>query len=475
MNGITLVVALAALAVDYQVETTADNQQQYTIQIEPEILKLVAGGEVIHSEVPFDAGQIQRLCIRIGTTKPKHTAAGEATFRQLQVSPSRWAAAKTTPVGADSPPTILWPAIANPKQTLGVSFGFQPDTEGKQAYYVQLDPRVLSTLAAGDEIYAPIDPSAGRLSRFIVSSGNKQLPQVAAPPAAAAPPTAPPAFGTVGRTTIDPLPVEGGQSQYPAAGGSFAPAAAPPLVPRGNEFSTLPPAEAPTAPGAFNPSRQFSPAAVPPVIDRPGGLAPPANGGFQAPQSNPYGAAGTFDTARGGFGNGAGTTIPSAGIPSAGQYPPAASPVRAPLELADSRGYSPAPAAGNYPTAGANAGYGNNGQGYNNSGYGNNGNYNHSNYPQQGSNFGTPQENRLATLPPAATLPSAPLANVNPAGSLTAPPAQQAKESWGIFVVVLFALFFSIGGNLYLAWTALEFHNRYRSAIDRLRSAARSS
>ena len=40
---------------------------------------------------------------------------------------------------------------------------------------------------------------------------------------------------------------------------------------------------------------------------------------------------------------------------------------------------------------------------------------------------------------------------------------------------VLFALFFSIGGNLYLAWTALEFHNRYRSAIDRLRSAARSA
>jgi len=30
-------------------------------------------------------------------------------------------------------------------------------------------------------------------------------------------------------------------------------------------------------------------------------------------------------------------------------------------------------------------------------------------------------------------------------------------------------------GNLYLAWTALEFHSRYRNAIERLRSAARSS
>jgi len=470
MNGITLVVALAALAVDYQVETTADNQQQYTIQIEPEILKLVAGGEEIHSEVPFDAAQVQRLCIRIGTTKPKHTAAGEATFRQLQVSASRWASAKATPVGVDSPPTILWPALANPKQTLGVSFGFQPDTEGKQAYYVQLDPRVLSTLAAGDEIYAPIDPSAGRLSRFIVSSGNKQLPQVAPPVGAAAPPTAPPAFGTGGRTTIDLLPVAGGQSQFPAAGGgSFLPPTAPPQTTRGNDFSTLPPAEAPTAPGAFTPSRQF-PSASTPAIDRHGALAPPVNGGYSTQQSNQYGAGGTFDTPRGGFGNNTGVTVPSAG-----QYPP----TQTPLQLADARGYSPAPAAGSYPNAGTNPGYGNGGPGYNNNAYGNNNSYNHTNYPQQGANFGTPQDNRLATLPPPplATTGAPSLANVNPAGSMSVPSAQTApqKETWGIFVVVLFALFFSIGGNLYLAWTALEFHNRYRSAIDRLRSAARSS
>lgn len=465
MNGITLAALLAALAVDYQVETTTDNQLQYTIQIEPEILKLVASGEEIHSEVPVGAAQVQRLCIRIGTIKPTHTAAGEAAFRQLLVSASRWASARVTPVGADAPPTIFWPARANPKQTLGLSYGFQPDTEGKQAYYVQLDPKVLSTLAAGDEIYAPVDPSAGRLSRFIVTSGNKQLPQVA-PAAGAAPPVAPP-FGTGGRTTLDLLPTEGGQTQFPAAGGgSFVPPTAPPvspLLPRGNDFSTLPPAEAPAAPGAFNPSnpsRSFAPS-----------TSPSASPGFSTPQSNQYGRAGAFDTPRSGFGAGS-----SAINPPANQYQPAQPPVQPMPQLADARGYSPAPAAGNYP-AGTNSGYGNNG-GYGNSAYANNGAYNNTNYPQQGSGYGTPQENRLATLPPApaATLPAPSLANVNPAGSLTVPATTAApKESWGIFVVVLFALFFSIGGNLYLAWTALEFHNRYRSAIDRLRSAARSS
>jgi hypothetical protein len=52
-------------------------------------------------------------------------------------------------------------------------------------------------------------------------------------------------------------------------------------------------------------------------------------------------------------------------------------------------------------------------------------------------------------------------------------PRDQDKP-WGPLLFVTFALFFSIGGNLYLAYTALEFHSRYRNAIERLRSAARS-
>ena len=63
------------------------------------------------------------------------------------------------------------------------------------------------------------------------------------------------------------------------------------------------------------------------------------------------------------------------------------------------------------------------------------------------------------------------------AASVLPPGTQQPQEEqpWGPLLFVTFALFFSIGGNLYLAYTALEFHSRYRNAIERLRSAARSA
>jgi hypothetical protein len=57
----------------------------------------------------------------------------------------------------------------------------------------------------------------------------------------------------------------------------------------------------------------------------------------------------------------------------------------------------------------------------------------------------------------------------------TAGTATETDRPWGLLLFVTFALFFSIGGNLYLAYTALEYHNRYRSALERLRAAARGN
>jgi hypothetical protein len=48
------------------------------------------------------------------------------------------------------------------------------------------------------------------------------------------------------------------------------------------------------------------------------------------------------------------------------------------------------------------------------------------------------------------------------------------KQTWWPLMFTAFALFLSIGGNLYLGWTAAEFYSRYRLAIDRMRSAARA-
>jgi len=445
MNAVALMVALAAAGVDYQVETTSDKQQQYTIQIEPELLLRVAGGEEIHSEVPADAGPLQRLCIRIGMTKPVHAPTSEAAFRQLLLSASRWAMADRTLTAADSPPTILWPARSTPEQSRNLRYGWQPDAEGKQSYYVQIDLAMLRSLAAGDEIYAPIDPAAGKLDRFIVTMTQKDYPPriAGAAQAPAFVPTGPP-FQTGGQTSINLLPTDNPRSQFqtpPATGGGFTPnntaltpveippAPGGPVAPRDYSWPMPRPNPQATMPLASVPPATVQPQPAPVVDNRPGAFSPPATNTYSTAPPNNYPANNMLEPPRSNFGG------------------------TASQQVADSRAYPGVTPNGTY---GTNAAYG----------------------QQQG--FGQPQglsaaDNRIAMQPPpvAATLPT-----VNPTGSLTSgavPPALPAKEGWGIFIVVLFALFFSIGGNLYLAWTALEFHNRYRNAIDRLRSAARSS
>ena len=84
-------------------------------------------------------------------------------------------------------------------------------------------------------------------------------------------------------------------------------------------------------------------------------------------------------------------------------------------------------------------------------------------------------EARVAGLPltTAGPLVNTPLNNSG--FPITNPLQPPQDKPWGPLLFVTFALFFSIGGNLYLAYTALEFHSRYRSAIERLRSAARST
>ena len=75
-----------------------------------------------------------------------------------------------------------------------------------------------------------------------------------------------------------------------------------------------------------------------------------------------------------------------------------------------------------------------------------------------------PMRRTAALPPPPSTFSPNPTGFTN-TGVL---PANQDRP-WGPLLFVTFALFFSIGGNLYLAYTALEFHSRYRNAIERLR------
>jgi hypothetical protein len=398
MNGFSLLLTFASLGVVYSWRTGADQQQEYVLQIEPDIVQaLLTGGprgegEEIFSDIPADAGPFQRLCISVlpkDGIPARHTAAAEDQFRQLILSAGRYASRTVT--AADPLPAILWPGRAGgiPEQSYGITTGWQPDTNGNQQYVVQIDPTVLNTLAIGDELYVPIDPAAGRPARFIVKSGRGTLPRIGTSPTSLSGNSRVPGNWT-NSNAPDLL------RDRPRASGGYSDL--PNSDPRGAQYTSVPPTNPQNPPLSYNnqPANNYDQYRnnLPPV-----NTVPPSNG--MPPMS----------------------TLPPLGESPQPDYRPVSSqPPQLPM-------------------------------------------------PQRNWNQQYP-EPRMAGLPPTqfgATTPGPMNGGVFPTNTI-----QQQDRPWGPLLFVTFALFFSIGGNLYLAYTALEFHSRYRNAIERLRSAARS-
>ena len=472
MKGVALLVAMASLGVDYSWRDTDERQREYTIQIEPEFVKNLAAGEEIHSDVPIEAHQgrqVQRLCIRIGTTKARHSSTSEQEYKRLMVSSGRYASTDTTVAPADGVPTIFWPAKGNPVETYAVSFGWQPDQEGNQSYFVQIDPTLLASLEVGDEIHASLDPAAGRIGRFVISSGNKQLPRVIAPPN----------VKTASTSTVSTRGSRGAASDQSAAYGPSAnaygqepPAYSPPssnsaaASSRGSAFTPLPStpdpaysrpaATSPPAPStaAFDSPRFNSSDRAPPAYqpdNYPAGYTSNANGGV-APAST-YGDTGYGSTIQPpadprtppSYGQSVTNQPPTAngsfGQPGYQQYQPPAYTQQP--NYAPSTNYAPPPAYNQTPS------------------------------------FNFPPDNRVASVNrPTTTAATSPLPAPGAATGFArpqtadAPPA--ADKPWWPLMFTTFALFLSIGGNLYLGWTAAEFYSRYRLAVERVRSAGRT-
>lgn len=469
MNA-TWLVALAALGVQYSYRTGLDRQPEYVLQIEPEVLPALAAGEQIYSEIPSDVGPFARLCLVIlpaDGTPAKHTTSAEDQFRQLLVSAARYAARDRGTLASDLPPAILWPGrgAATPEAHYGVSTGWQPDDRGQQQFLVQLDPVLVGTLSSGDELYVPIDRAAGRLARFIVKVGKENLPRISQPPQVTA---------ESGRQA--PADLQAGRNSSPVAGvGGTWP------LNSGTSDGSVPSRFG--NPPRENASREMShsPTGWPTVG---GGARFPANepaAGRLAEQ--PAAAVGPIsgDVAARGYAPSAGTPVGPA-VAETWALPPAAS-------VGLPSGYGPAmpPPAGEL----APRGYGPSG-----------GDPRGALYPDMRTatlpSGATPAGSApLGTVPPAAGMPTGQVlagpANVAPAnpgaglpaggspvaaGGTSATAQGTAAETdrpWGLLLLVTFALFFSIGGNLYLAYTALEYHNRYRSALERLRAAARGN
>ncbi len=447
MNGVALLLALSAVGVDYDVRTAEDGKVEYVVQMEAELIKPLADGQQIHSAVPANAGNIERIIVRVGLTEAKHSQTQIATYRNLLVEAGRIASIDSRGA-ADTTASILWPAKSKPELNYNVKYGWQPDAQGVLSYYVQVDPTLLSQLAIGDEIRAGIDPAAGPIGRFVIQVGSQDLPKIPVAPAATVRTDAGP-----GRTRFSPSTSASKSDLYPSPSKStYGPAP-----------STLPPVQRPTVPLASTPD--YSPAAA----------------AAAAPEQQPLYAPPPRTPAR--FGSSASDVGADLGVPKFdsrtdyAQHPAAygdqrytqpgvgaTAPPRSALEAPLATHYGP-PTYASIPTTPPQLP----------SQY-----QQHqppANYPPP-VNYAPAPQDRLANVnrPATATSVSAPLAapQINTT-SATKPAAENSTDNKPyLTMMVTFALFLSIGANMYLGWTAGEYYSRYRLATERLRSASRA-
>lgn len=470
MNAVALLLTMAVPGVQYSYRTGLDRQPEYVLQIEPEVLPALVSGEQIFSEIPSDVGPFARLCLMIlppDGAPAKHTAAAEEQFRQLLVSSARYATRDRNTMAADLPPAILWPGRGSgmPEPHYGLTTGWQPDASGQQQFLVQLDPVLVGSLSTGDELYVPIDPSAGRLARFVVKVGKEKLPRISPPALVGADPSRPSVVsdlrsvrsgfsvgggGAGSGTTTGAASGQGARSVHQLAEGvvrgssnpqaGWSAAWGPSGYPGGESgVARIGDPFAPAVPvGVGDDSTRSSgpPVSVPPSgptapetwAPPPAAIAPLNSSGFSGPSA---------PAIEPGW-RGPGVAIGDPRTTTYAEVRTAALP------------QASAPAAGGGPVA----------------------------TPTAPSSPGHVAAGASANLP--GGLPGGPISGAGtPAAPTNGGPAQgtgpEVDRPWGLLLFVTFALFFSIGGNLYLAYTALEYHSRYRSALERLRAAARGN
>ncbi len=84
--------------------------------------------------------------------------------------------------------------------TLGVDYGWQPSSDGRLEYIIQVEPVTLVALREGQEVLSQIDPYVKNVRRFRIRVGNELVPRIGSPPR----------DGGYGSTPTRPLPVQAG-------------------------------------------------------------------------------------------------------------------------------------------------------------------------------------------------------------------------------------------------------------------------
>ena len=502
MNGLAVLLCVATLGVQQSWRTTEEGQLEYVLQVEPTFLATLEQGETVTSTLPATAKEVHRFCLRISAGDLKKAVQRTPDLPPLESREER--AARRDP---DIPVAIVMDSQGRAEQTTDITHGWLATKDGRVQYLVQLAPDLLAKLREGDEIYMNIYPEAGQIQQFVVLAGQEVLPRKAAVAPARA------TFTAKSPKTIAPVAAEESGANAAAADANPAPGprlhgprsaetkkatepspktaepsrlrSAPPFLitdekkqpaeepeqpeeqplygpqqpPYGAELPLYGPRvdnrEPASAPELFNsnPVEETRPEEQPVEEEAP--LYGPAKGPVAynparstAPRTPPAEAP-VFDKSQ--FDNG---QFDNGQFAKAPVHKPKANPTSlAPVN--DDNHYLPenetrharsrtsfGAADGNVATTGAE------------------------------EDRGAIDDNRTAAAETPKRRTS--LGSTSTKSSKSTAGDEEPKPWWPLFFTCC-ALFMSLGGNLYLGWTAAEFYSRYRLAIERMRGGSRES
>ena len=203
MNGITVLVALAAVGVDYGWQPGVDGQLEYIVQIEPALLDALKSGKDITSDIHPDARGVRRFRIHVGTGPLPRNGV----------------------LAANTTPTRLSTSDADPQMPAGTGFPIVPGAgygQGSASGAAALsDEPAYTTPASSGILNLPPPPALigpdGKAS-VLVRPGDRALPGIAAPANSSLPTydSTPPEASPVGTLSVPAAPPAGsGGWQFP--------------------------------------------------------------------------------------------------------------------------------------------------------------------------------------------------------------------------------------------------------------------
>jgi len=199
MNGFALLVTAAVLGVDYGWQPDADDQLEYIIQIEPVTLIALREGQEIVSKLDPYVRNVRRFRIHVGTdmvprrgTPPREPLADASAVAMLDGMP-------------------------------GVQFGWQFVDDRQMEFIVQIAPDRYASLRNGEDIVGRIPVDVQNLARIRILSGSNTLPRTGLPSAQPAGPAREPA------PTNEPAPLIPAPALVTGPQTTNTPPAGPPL------------------------------------------------------------------------------------------------------------------------------------------------------------------------------------------------------------------------------------------------------